>query len=83
MGGRRALFVEFEGWKAHFVAVVGSRKALHIMIMWIKSLCMVVSLEAQFLRFGRQEGPIFEFEGCKAYFIVVIGSRRALLIVIV
>jgi hypothetical protein len=28
VGGRKALFVEFEGWKAHFVAVVGSRKAL-------------------------------------------------------
>jgi hypothetical protein len=42
VGGRRALFVEFEGWKTHFVAVVGSRKALLVVIVWIKALCMVV-----------------------------------------
>jgi hypothetical protein len=66
LGGRKALFIEFEGWKAHFIAVVGSRKALLVVIVWIKALCVVVSglggwqglLVAVFGCFRRQESPI-------------------------
>jgi hypothetical protein len=71
VGGRRALFVEF----------VGSRKALLVVIVWIKSLCVVVS------GLGGWQGLLVAvfgcFEGRKAPFVEFVGSRKALLVVIV
>jgi hypothetical protein len=78
VGGRKALLVEF----------VGSREALHVVIVWIKSLCVVMSPEAQFgAVWGAGRASWSQFlvvlGGRRSLFVEFVGSRKALLIMIV
>jgi hypothetical protein len=54
----------WEVGRPYFVEFVGSRKALHVVIVWIKSLCVVVSMRLNFCGLGGWQGLLVAVFGC-------------------